>query len=59
VAAVKAYWQQRIFSGRGVPPPALDSDQAVLEYVASHPGAVGYVSGAAAVGSTKVMSVKP
>lgn len=59
VAAVKAYWQQRIFSGRGVPPPALDSEQAVVEYVASHPGAVGYISGAAAVGSAKVMAVKP
>src|SRR5438552_2231277 len=26
VAAVKSYWQQMIFSGRGVPPPELDSD---------------------------------
>jgi hypothetical protein len=59
VAAVKAYWQQRIFSGRGVPPPAFDSDDAVVEYVTSHPGAVGYVSGTAAVGSAKVMTVRP
>lgn len=59
VAAVKAYWQQRIFSGRGVPPPALDTDQAVLDYVTSHPGAVGYISGATAVGSAKVVTVKP
>jgi len=27
VAAVKTYWQQRIFSGRGVPPPELESDE--------------------------------
>jgi hypothetical protein len=59
VAAVKAYWQQRIFSGRGVPPPALDSDQAVIDYVASHPGAVGYISGTPSVGNVKVMTVKP
>jgi hypothetical protein len=59
VAAVKAYWQQRIFSGRGVPPPALDSDQAVIEYVASHPGAVGYISGTTSVATVKVMAVKP
>jgi hypothetical protein len=59
VAAVKAYWQQRIFSGRGVPPPALDSDQAVLDYVASNPGAVGYISGTASVGTAKVMTVRP
>jgi hypothetical protein len=59
VAAMKAYWQQRIFSGRGLPPPALDSDQAVVDYVTSHPGAVGYISGAAATGSAKVMTVRP
>jgi hypothetical protein len=58
VAAVKNYWQQRIFSGRAVPPPALDSDAAVVEYVASHPGGVGYVSAAAPVGRLKVLVVE-
>ncbi len=29
VGAVRSYWQQRIFSGRDVPPPELDSDEAV------------------------------
>jgi len=57
VPAVKTYWQQRIFSGRGVPPPELDSDEAVVRYVESHPGAVGYVSGGAAVGKAKVASI--
>jgi hypothetical protein len=59
LSAVKAYWQQRIFSGRGVPPPALDSDQAIIDYVASHPGAVGYISGTTPVATVKVMTVKP
>jgi len=57
VAAVKTYWQQRIFSGRGVPPPELDSDEAVVRYVESHEGAVGYVSGATPTGKTKVVTV--
>ena len=57
VVAVKTYWQQRIFSGRGIPPPELDSDEAVIRYVESHPGAVGYVSGSAAVGKAKVATV--
>ena len=57
VPAVKIYWQQRIFSGRGVPPPELDSDEAVVRYVESNPGALGYISGTAAVGKTKVLSV--
>jgi len=57
VPAVKTYWQQRIFSGRGVPPPELDADEAVIRYVESHPGAVGYVSGSAPVGKAKVATI--
>lgn len=44
VGAVRSYWQQRIFSGRDVPPPELDSEDAVIAFVARFPGAVGYVS---------------
>jgi ABC-type phosphate transport system substrate-binding protein len=44
VDAVRAYWQQRIFSGRGVPPPELESEDAVVSYVLTHEGAIGYVS---------------
>jgi len=58
VAAVRSYWQQRIFSGRGVPPPELDSDDAVVRYVSEHRGAVGYVSASARTGETKVVTVK-
>lgn len=42
--AVKAYWQQVIFSGQGVPPPEEESGPAVVAYVRSHPGGIGYVS---------------
>jgi hypothetical protein len=58
VAAVRSYWQQRIFSGRGVPPPELDTDEAVVAYVLSHRGAVGYVSGNATVHNAKVLAVR-
>jgi ABC-type phosphate transport system substrate-binding protein len=50
VPAVKSYWQTQIFSGRGVPPPEKPSDAAVLDFVESNPGAIGYVSAGAAVG---------
>jgi hypothetical protein len=59
VAAVKTYWQQRIFSGRGVPPPELESDEAVVSYVEAHPGSIGYISAAAPHGRTKVLTVTP
>lgn len=58
VAATRNYWQQRIFSGRGVPPPELESEVAVTEYVAKHPGAVGYVSGNVELSQVKVLTLK-
>src|SRR5580692_7151585 len=41
VGVVRAYWQQRIFSGRDVPPPEVDSDEAVVRYVSKYAGGVG------------------
>lgn len=57
VAAVRNYWQQIIFAGRGVPPPELNGDEEVIQYVADHTGAVGYVSGSNTDG-VKVISVE-
>jgi ABC-type phosphate transport system substrate-binding protein len=58
VAAVKSYWQQLIFSGRGVPPPELDAEEEVVKFVARRRGAVGYVSLAAELAGVKVVAVK-
>ncbi|MBX3203908.1 MAG: substrate-binding domain-containing protein [Labilithrix sp.] len=58
VAAVKSYWQQIIFSGRDVPPAELSSDEAVVQYVLTHRGAIGYVSGSARLGDAKTVSVR-
>lgn len=58
VAAVKSYWQQLIFSGRGTPPPEMADDAAVIRYVIEHPGAVGYVSGGADVTGVKAVAVR-
>jgi hypothetical protein len=44
VASMRNYWQQRIFSGQGLPPPELRDDEAVVSYVITHPGAIGYVA---------------
>lgn len=49
VESVRNYWQQRIFSGQGLPPPELANDESVVSYVASHPGAVGYVAAGVAL----------
>lgn len=58
VAAVEAFWQQKVFSGRDVPPPKKLTDQDVMSYVQSHPGAIGYVSAKTVVNDCKVIDVQ-
>jgi ABC-type phosphate transport system substrate-binding protein len=43
LASVQIYWQRRIANGV-TPPPVKTSDEEVLAFVASTPGAIGYVS---------------
>jgi hypothetical protein len=58
VLAVRSYWQQQIFSGRGIPPPELEDDRAVVRFVQQNVGAVGYVSGHAELAGVKVLAVR-
>jgi ABC-type phosphate transport system substrate-binding protein len=58
LTAVRAYWQQRIFSGRELPPPELESDEEVISYVRKHAGAVGYVSGGASLDGLKAIAIQ-
>lgn len=41
---ITAYWSKRVFTGKGQPPIVVVSDSAMLSYVQSTPGAVGYLS---------------
>ncbi|HYG62461.1 MAG TPA: hypothetical protein VEL74_07755 [Thermoanaerobaculia bacterium] len=57
-AAIRAYWQQLIFSGRGLPPPEKASGADIVEYVRSHRGGIGYVSVRTSLGAgVKVLKV--
>jgi ABC-type phosphate transport system substrate-binding protein len=58
VGAVRSYWQQRIFSGRDVPPPELDSETSVVAFVAKMPGAIGYVSGGAKLAGVAELGIR-
>jgi len=44
VSAVRAFWQQQIFSARDIPPVEKATEHDVVSYVRDHVGAVGYVS---------------
>ena len=53
---LKAYWSKRIFSGKGTPPKTVSDDAAVKKFVASTPGAIGYVDSGNVDSSVTVVS---
>lgn len=57
VSAVKSYWQQFVFAGKGTPPVEKNNDIEVVEYVKRNPGAIGYVSLNSDVSGVKVISL--
>jgi ABC-type phosphate transport system substrate-binding protein len=56
-AQLKIYWNQQIFSGKGVPPPEADSTAAAVAYVIANPGAIAYLPVDADPGKAKVIKV--
>jgi ABC-type phosphate transport system substrate-binding protein len=56
-AQFSSYYKKMIFTGRGRPLPKIDSDDAVLAYVRSTNGAIGYVSVDAVTDDVKVIRV--
>jgi ABC-type phosphate transport system substrate-binding protein len=59
-AAMKAYWQKMIFSGREVPPPEKVTSADVIAYVRANRGAIGYVAADAPLGpGVKVVRIAP
>ncbi len=57
VFSIRRYWQRQVFSGGKVPPPELDGDARVLDYVRGHPGGIGYVSADAPLDGVKELIV--
>ncbi|HEX3769562.1 MAG TPA: hypothetical protein VHV30_01800 [Polyangiaceae bacterium] len=56
VEAVWNYWQQRIFSGRDVPPPELNDDDEAAAFVLKHSGGIAYVSPRTKLNGAKVVT---
>jgi len=57
--AVTSYWMQEIFAGSNTPPPVMSTVAAVLAYVASTPGAIGYVPGDTPTDGVRIVTVLP
>jgi ABC-type phosphate transport system substrate-binding protein len=56
-AAIAAYWNALIFSGRELPPLEKSTDADVIAYVRATPGAIGYVSAGADTSGVKIVTV--
>ncbi|CBL45277.1 Conserved hypothetical protein [gamma proteobacterium HdN1] len=54
-AQMKAYWSRLIFTGKGVPPKVMDSDEAVLEAVIGNPSAIGFIEADAVTDKVRVI----
>jgi ABC-type phosphate transport system substrate-binding protein len=57
-AQLKAYWNQQIFSGKGVPPPQVDRAQDAVAFVLANPSAIAYVPAQVDHGDAKVIEVE-
>lgn len=57
-AQLKTYWNQQVFSGKGVPPPESDSITEIVAYVRTTPGAVAYVPIDADARGVKVIDIR-
>jgi ABC-type phosphate transport system substrate-binding protein len=57
-AQLKTYWNQQVFSGKGVPPPESDSIAEIIAYVRTTPGAVAYVPLDAEPRGVKVIEIE-
>ncbi|WP_252738911.1 phosphate ABC transporter substrate-binding protein [Colwellia sp. D2M02] len=52
---IKAYWSKLMFSGKAKPPKELENDKAVIDFIQSNPGAIGYISAESVTDSVKVI----
>ncbi len=43
IVQLKSYWSRMIFTGRGLPPTEMPSQEAVKKWVSEKPGGIGYL----------------
>ncbi|ACB77776.1 hypothetical protein [Opitutus terrae] len=52
------YWKKQVFTGKGTMPAAAKNDAEVIAFVASTPGAFGYLAAASVTDKVKLLEVK-
>jgi ABC-type phosphate transport system substrate-binding protein len=57
-AAFRTSWRSLVFTGQGSMPKTVDSDAAMVDYVAATPGAIGYIDKETPHDKVKVLAIK-
>jgi ABC-type phosphate transport system substrate-binding protein len=57
-SAFRASWRSILFSGQGVMPRTVDSDSAMVDYIARTPGTIGYIGRTAPHEGVKILAVR-
>ena len=52
------YWKKQLFSGRGVLPKSFKTDKEVLDFVAAHENAIGYIAASSMDDSIKKVTIQ-
>lgn len=57
-AAYRTAWRSLVFTGQGSMPKTVDSEAAMVDYIAATPGAIGYVAKATEHEKVKTLAIK-
>jgi ABC-type phosphate transport system substrate-binding protein len=57
-AAYRTAWRSLVFTGQGTMPKTVDSEAAMVDYVAATPGAIGYVGKGTEHDKVKTLAIK-
>lgn len=57
-ANIQSFWQKQIFSGKGVPPQEVETEEGAVDFVRANRGGVAYVSGQVNLDGVKVVNVR-
>ena len=52
------FWKRSIFTGKGQPFKKCTSDSEVVEFIATHPGSIGYIDSESSHEGTEVLNIK-
>lgn len=58
VAQIKAHWSKMIFTGRGRPPRMVQDGEALRQWLAKDPNAIGYLDESLVDDSVKIVNVR-